>query len=152
MVIVQGNLILGIYRHYRRPYRNALKSMENIMHVNLKRVLEVFQVWQIPLNLESAKSAYLEAFLQRYESEIQCRKKWTLRWFCMSMHNLLSNIICEAIKVTDSALWLITRIRSGAVHNVRHAILDQFWLPSVTLCHTSPDPPKVRHTSRTPDF
>src|SRR6218665_2157470 len=24
--------------------------------------------------------------------------------------------------------------------------------PSVTLCHTSRDPPKVRHTSRTPRF
>src|SRR6218665_542519 len=43
----------------------------------------------------------------------------------------------------------------GAVHKVRHAT---FWpiltpLPSVTLCHTSRDPlPKVRHTSRTPQF
>jgi len=39
----------------------------------------------------------------------------------------------------------------GAVHKVRHAIFGQFW-PSVTLCHTSRDPPKVRHTSRTPRF
>ena len=34
----------------------------------------------------------------------------------------------------------------GAVHKVRHAIFG----PSVTLCHTSRDPPKVRHTSRNP--
>src|SRR6218665_2425051 len=39
----------------------------------------------------------------------------------------------------------------GAIHKVRHAFLANFDpLPSVTLCHTSPDPPKVRHTSRTP--
>ena len=38
-----------------------------------------------------------------------------------------------------------------AVHKVRHAIFGQFWppLPSVTLCHTSWDPQKVRHTSWT---
>src|SRR6218665_3154057 len=43
---------------------------------------------------------------------------------------------------------------SGAVHKVRHAIFGQFLppLPSVTLCHTSRDPPKVRHISRTPRF
>src|SRR6218665_3515227 len=28
--------------------------------------------------------------------------------------------------------------------------LANFYLSSVTLCHTSRDPPKVRHTSRTP--
>src|SRR6218665_3768975 len=38
----------------------------------------------------------------------------------------------------------------GAVHKVRHAIFGQFLLPPpVTLRHTSRDPPKVRHTSRT---
>ena len=41
----------------------------------------------------------------------------------------------------------------GAVHKVRHAILDHFWPPpSVTLCHTSRDPLKVRQASRTPNF
>src|SRR6218665_2331393 len=41
----------------------------------------------------------------------------------------------------------------GAVHKVRHAIFGQFGPSSpVTLCHTSRDPPKVRHTSRTPRF
>src|SRR6218665_1687733 len=41
----------------------------------------------------------------------------------------------------------------GAVHKVRHAIFGQFWPPPpVTLWHTSRDPPKVRHTSRTPRF
>ena len=40
----------------------------------------------------------------------------------------------------------------GAVHKVRHAIFGQFWTPlsPVTLCHTSRDPPKVRHPSRIP--
>src|SRR6218665_2094510 len=43
--------------------------------------------------------------------------------------------------------------RSGAVHKVRHAIFGQFLPPlPVTLCHTSRDSPKVRHTSRTPRF
>src|SRR6218665_1100907 len=38
----------------------------------------------------------------------------------------------------------------GAVHKVRHAIFGQFQSPlPVTLCHTSRDPPRVRHTSRT---
>src|SRR6218665_689387 len=43
---------------------------------------------------------------------------------------------------------------NGAVHKVRHAIFGQFLPPPpVTLCHTSRDPQKVRHTSRTPpDF
>src|SRR6218665_2216346 len=42
-------------------------------------------------------------------------------------------------------------LRLGAVHKVRHAILSNFDpLPPVTLCHTSRDPPKERHTSRTP--
>src|SRR6218665_3009806 len=42
---------------------------------------------------------------------------------------------------------------SGAVHKVCHAIFGQFLPPpSVTLRHTSRDPPKVRHTSRTPPF
>jgi len=37
----------------------------------------------------------------------------------------------------------------GAVHKVRHAILDQILLPPVTHSHhTSRDPPKVRHASR----
>src|SRR6218665_1694513 len=41
----------------------------------------------------------------------------------------------------------------GAVHKVRHAMFGQFApLLPVTLCHTSRDPPKVRHTSRTPIF
>src|SRR6218665_1429736 len=41
----------------------------------------------------------------------------------------------------------------GAVHKVHHAILANFDpLPAVTLCHTSRDPPKIRHTSRTPRF
>src|SRR6218665_2139937 len=41
----------------------------------------------------------------------------------------------------------------GAFHKVRHAIFGQFDPPPpVTLCHTSRDPPKVRHTSRTPRF
>ena len=40
----------------------------------------------------------------------------------------------------------------AAVHKVRHAIFTNFTpsvTPSVTLCHTSRNPPKVRHTSRT---
>src|SRR6218665_2786231 len=39
----------------------------------------------------------------------------------------------------------------GAVHKLRHAILANFDppFPLVTLCHTSRNPPKVRHTSRT---
>src|SRR6218665_3849056 len=39
----------------------------------------------------------------------------------------------------------------GAVHKVRHVIfLANFDPPfPVTFCHTSLDPPKVRHTSRT---
>src|SRR6218665_1537868 len=41
----------------------------------------------------------------------------------------------------------------GVVHKVRHAILANFHPPPpVTLCHTSRDPQKVRHTSRTPQF
>src|SRR6218665_452803 len=41
----------------------------------------------------------------------------------------------------------------GAVHKVRHAIFGQFLPPPpVTLCHTSQDPPKVCHASRTPRF
>src|SRR6218665_13545 len=41
----------------------------------------------------------------------------------------------------------------GAVHKVRHAMFGQFCpLLPVTLCHTSQDPPKVHHTSRTPIF
>ena len=40
---------------------------------------------------------------------------------------------------------------NGAVDKVRHAILANFDPPtSVTLCHTYRDPPKVRHTFRTP--
>ena len=40
-------------------------------------------------------------------------------------------------------------ILKGAIHKVRHDIFGQFLPPpSVTLCHTSRDPPKVRHTSR----
>src|SRR6218665_541524 len=43
--------------------------------------------------------------------------------------------------------------RLKAVHKVHHAIFGQFLPPSpVTLCHTSRDPHKVRHTSRTPTF
>jgi len=47
--------------------------------------------------------------------------------------------------------------RLVAVPKVRHAIFKYFGPiltlhPSVTLCHTSWDPPKVRHTSRTPNF
>ena len=40
----------------------------------------------------------------------------------------------------------------GGFHKVHHAIFDQFLppLPSVTVCHTSRDPLKVRHTPRTP--
>src|SRR6218665_3809165 len=38
----------------------------------------------------------------------------------------------------------------GAVHKVRHANFGQFLAPTlVTLCQTSRDPTKVRHTSRT---
>src|SRR6218665_3745778 len=41
----------------------------------------------------------------------------------------------------------------GAVHKVCHATFGQFcWPTPVTLCHTSRDPPKVRHTSRAPIF
>jgi len=44
-------------------------------------------------------------------------------------------------------------LAQGAVHKVRHAIFGQILPPpSVTLRHTSRDPPKVRHTSRTPHF
>jgi len=40
----------------------------------------------------------------------------------------------------------------GAVHKVRHAILDQFLPPPChTLSHIS-GRSKVRHISRTPDF
>ena len=43
------------------------------------------------------------------------------------------------------------RVDLGAVHKVRHAIFGQFLpLPPVTLCHTSRDPPKVRHISDPP--
>ena len=36
---------------------------------------------------------------------------------------------------------------------VRHVMFYQFWPPLlVTLCHRSRNPPKVRHTSRTPRF
>src|SRR6218665_566459 len=45
---------------------------------------------------------------------------------------------------------LLFESRKG-VHEVRHAILGQFWLPPlVTHCHTSRDPPSVRHTYRNP--
>ena len=46
--------------------------------------------------------------------------------------------------------WIV---EIGAVRKVRHAISDQFLPPPpVTHCHTSRDPPKVRHTSRNPQL
>src|SRR6218665_414260 len=41
---------------------------------------------------------------------------------------------------------------SAKVHKVCQAILDQFSPSPVTLCHTSRNPPKVRHISRTSRF
>ena len=59
--------------------------------------------------------------------------------------SLLSVFYFEGFHLIWFSFW--------AVHKVRHAIFGQFLSPPpVTLRHTFRDPPKVRHTSRTPDF
>src|SRR6218665_476668 len=62
-----------------------------------------------------------------------------------------SNAICKIFKVSHCNN---VEDNLGTVHKIRHAILANFdpLPPSLTLCHTSRDPPKVRHTSLTPRF
>ena len=73
------------------------------------------------------------------------KKCWNVSW-AEGSHD--ENVL----KLSDTTIWrfltLWTHRQStgqlGAVHKVRHAILDQFWLPS--LCHT------LSHISDPPTF
>src|SRR6218665_2252640 len=67
------------------------------------------------------------------------------------------NYIGQAIRLTWVVFYtaieyhMILNASSVFGPSIKHVTL--FWTPSpVTLCHTSRDPRKVRHTSRTPRF